>query len=163
MKTLFIGGVKSGKSRLAEEYILKISDTPLYLATSEITDEEMQIKVLQHKLQRDEQFETIEEPLNILGEVNNTPKSVIIECMTFWLNNMLYYNKSDEEIFLHVRELLALDNTIVFVLNDVGSGIIGADKETREFINLSGLLSQFIATECDEVYHVIAGIASKIK
>jgi len=163
MKTLFIGGVKSGKSRLAEKYTLELSKEPLYLATSEIIDDEMRVKVFHHQLQRNDQFETIEEPLNILGVVHNSSKTVLIECMTFWLNNMLYYNKSDEEILLHVKELLALENNIVFVLNDVGSGIIGADEETREFINLSGVLSQFIASQCDEVYHVIAGIGTQIK
>jgi len=37
MKTLFIGGVKSGKSRLAESYLLQNwsgADKPYYLATT---------------------------------------------------------------------------------------------------------------------------------
>ena len=48
MKTLFIGGVKSGKSRLAESYILKNSqdDKPYYLATTEFIDVEMELSAV---------------------------------------------------------------------------------------------------------------------
>ena len=46
MKTLFIGGIKSGKSRLAEAYILEqaTTDKPYYLATTEFFDDEMQAR-----------------------------------------------------------------------------------------------------------------------
>ena len=163
MKTLFIGGVKSGKSRLAEAYILTLSATPIYLATSEIFDEEMYTKVQQHKHQRSHTFTTIEEPLNLIDVIDKNSNSVLIECMTIWLNNMLYYKKSEEEILLHIKALFKYNTSIVFVLNDVGSGIIGDSKLSREFINLSGILSQLLASLCDEVYHVIAGIGTKIK
>jgi len=42
MKTLFIGGIKSGKSRNAEIYIKKLTNKkPLYLATTQFIDDEM--------------------------------------------------------------------------------------------------------------------------
>jgi len=46
MKTLFTGGVKSGKSRLAEAYILgQVGiDKPYYLATTEFFDDESKIE-----------------------------------------------------------------------------------------------------------------------
>ena len=163
MKTLFIGGVKSGKSSLAEAYTLSLCSNPIYLATSEIFDEEMKAKVKAHQDSRSGKFITIEEPLNLVTALTNSKECVLIECMTLWLNNMLYYKKSDEEIRLHVEQLLSLDNNMVFILNDVGSGIIGADFESRKFVNLSGILSQQLAKDCDEVYHVIAGISRKIK
>ena len=46
MKALFIGGIKSGKSKNAEEYVLKHSQKkPFYLATTEFFDDEMSMKV----------------------------------------------------------------------------------------------------------------------
>ena len=59
--------------------------------------------------------------------------------------------------------ILALDKSIVFVLNDVGCGIIPDNALAREFIDISGKLSQLIASSCDEVYHTIAGISTRIK
>jgi len=63
MKTLFVGGIKSGKSALAEKYILKHTNTPIYLATTEILDDEMRIRVDAHIKQRADKFETIEEAI----------------------------------------------------------------------------------------------------
>ncbi|MDD5215732.1 MAG: bifunctional adenosylcobinamide kinase/adenosylcobinamide-phosphate guanylyltransferase, partial [Methylococcales bacterium] len=63
MKTLFMGGVKSGKSCLAENYILKnfATQKPYYLATTQLLDAEMQQRILIHKQRREEFFITIEE------------------------------------------------------------------------------------------------------
>ena len=58
---------------------------------------------------------------------------------------------------------MKLDKTIVFILNDVGSGVIPDNKLAREFVDISGKLSQLIASECSEVYHTIAGISTRIK
>jgi len=54
MKTLFIGGIKSGKSRLAEAYILEqeYTDKPYYLATTEFFDDEIQTRVRIHQQRR---------------------------------------------------------------------------------------------------------------
>ena len=44
-RALFIGGIKSGKSKNAEHYTLEnSSQKPIYLATNEFFDEEMQKK-----------------------------------------------------------------------------------------------------------------------
>jgi adenosylcobinamide kinase/adenosylcobinamide-phosphate guanylyltransferase len=76
---------------------------------------------------------------------------------------MLYHNKTHEEIFQEVDNLLSLESSIVFVLNDVGTGIIPDNKLAREFIDLSGKISQKLGSKCDEVYHTIAGISARIK
>jgi len=57
MITLFIGGIKSGKSRLAEAYILAHSaQKPVYLATAECIDEEMAERINDHQQRRRERF-----------------------------------------------------------------------------------------------------------
>jgi adenosylcobinamide kinase/adenosylcobinamide-phosphate guanylyltransferase len=49
-KTLFIGGMKSGKSFNAQNYILQNSSVkPIYLATTEFIDDEIQKRVDEHK------------------------------------------------------------------------------------------------------------------
>lgn len=60
MKTLFIGGVKSGKSRLAETYVLEqAKQKPYYLATTEFIDDEMRQRIVIHQQQRQDRFITI--------------------------------------------------------------------------------------------------------
>ena len=164
MKTLFIGGVKSGKSRNAEVYALTLSGNPaVYLATSEPFDDEMRQKIERHKNARSEHFLTIEEPLNLFAVLEPVKSPVLIECMTVWMGNMLHHGFTQEDIFKQIEKILGLENDLVFVLNDVGSGVIPDNALAREFADLSGVAAQFIAEGCDEVYHCVAGIASKIK
>ncbi|MFA5455810.1 MAG: bifunctional adenosylcobinamide kinase/adenosylcobinamide-phosphate guanylyltransferase [Sulfurimonas sp.] len=163
-KTLFIGGIKSGKSLNAEIYTLKNSSKkPIYLATTEFMDEEMQRRVDEHKLQRSEKFETLEEPLKLYNAITTCDSSVLIECVSMWINNMLYHGNNFDAMKREIEAVLALDKTVVFVLNDVGCGIIPENKLAREFIDISGKLSQLIASGCDEVYHTVAGISARIK
>ena len=164
MKTLFIGGIKSGKSFLAEKYALKNSSSkPIYLATTEFIDSEMSERILKHKEQRSNRFTTLEEPLHLTQTITNCEGTVLVECVSMWINNMLYHEKNYVDIQAEIESLLKLDANIVFVLNDVGSGIIPDNKLAREFVDISGKISQLIAKNCDEVFHVIAGIGTKIK
>ena len=76
---------------------------------------------------------------------------------------MLYHGFALEDMQIELSRILELDKTIVFILNDVGSGIIPDNKLARLFVDISGKLSQQIASSCDEVYHTIAGISTRIK
>lgn len=163
-KILFIGGIKSGKSFNAEQYILKNSASkPTYLATTEFIDSEMQERIDTHKQNRSDRFETIEEPLNIYNAITHCNNHVLVECVSMWINNMLYHGFGFLDMQSELEKILKLERTIVFVLNDVGSGIIPDNALAREFIDISGKLSQLIASKCDEVYHTIAGISTRIK
>ena len=164
MKTLFIGGIKSGKSRNAEAYIQKLSkQKPLYLATTEFVDEEMQKKIDAHKEARVDRFITVEEALRLKEAIALHEGGVLVECLSMWINNMLYHEKSFDEIEAEIADVLALEHDIVFVINDVSGGIIPQNKLAREFVEINGRIAQSVAAACDEVYHVVAGISSKIK
>ena len=164
MKALFIGGIKSGKSKNAENFTIKHADKkPYYVATTEFIDEEMAKKIELHKIQREDNFITIEESLELTKSISECNDVVLVECLSMWINNMLYHKRSKEQIFKEIDELLSLDRSIVFVLNDVGTGIIPDNKLAREFIDLSGIISQKIASKCDAVFHTIAGISTRIK
>ena len=164
MKALFIGGIKSGKSFLAEEYAIKhAKKKPIYLATTELLDEGMQERIEQHKKQRADKFVTLEEPLHLAQIVSKCEDIVLVECVSMWLNNMLYHGFEYEDIKKEIQVILKDNQDKVFVINDVGSGIIPDNALARKFADISGKIAQLIASECDEVFHVIAGIGSKIK
>ena len=164
MKTLFIGGIKSGKSLNAQNYILKHSDNkPIYLATTEFIDDEMKLKIKEHQENRKDDFITLEEPLQLYDAISKKQEAILVECISIWINNMLYHNFTFEDMQDELKKLFTLQNNIVFVINDVSNSVVSANKLTREFVNISGKLSQYIASECDEVYNTVAGISIKIK
>lgn len=164
MKALFIGGIKSGKSFLAEQYSVKNATTkPIYLATTEFIDSEMSERVKAHKQQRKENFITLEEPLKLNNIVSQSDDLVLIECLSMWINNMLYHGFDFSDIKEEIQKVMQQEKDVVFVLNDVGSGIIPDNELARKYIDISGKISQIVAEDCDEVFHVIAGIGTKIK
>lgn len=164
MKVLFIGGIKSGKSFNAEKFSLKHAKSkPAYLATTEFIDDEMSTRIEQHKLQRKDDFVTLEEPLEIYESIVDYEGFVLIECLSMWINNMLYHGFDYENMKNEIVKIMRLNQDIVFVLNDVGSGVIPDNKLAREFVDVSGKLSQIVAAECDEAYHTLAGISTRIK
>jgi adenosylcobinamide kinase / adenosylcobinamide-phosphate guanylyltransferase len=164
LKTLFIGGIKSGKSKSAESFILKHNDIkPYYLATTELLDSEMSLRVVQHKEQRKNRFTTIEEPLQLYNTLQNLDRPILIECLTMWINNMLYHKKTAKEIYQEIELILQLPQDICFVLNDVGAGVIPNNRLARTFVDISGTVAQQIADQCDEVYFCIAGLQKRMK
>ena len=164
MKTLFIGGVKSGKSRLAEHYMLsRTSCQPIYLATTECLDEEMRSRIAVHKQRRKNAFVTIEEPVNLLATLQTCARPVLIECVTLWLNNMLYHGYAEHMILQELAAVLALPGDMVFVLNEVGFGIIPDNALARQFVDLSGKAAQMLGQGCDEVFFCSAGLSLAMK
>ncbi len=163
MKVLFTGGVKSGKSALAEQYILSLCDKkPYYLATTECLDEAMDQRILIHQQRRGEQFITLEEPLDIIAAIEFCDQPVLIECMTMWINNMLYHEK-EETIFPILEQVCHLPHDLIFVHNEVGLGILPENALARKFADIAGLAGQLLAKYCDEVYFCTAGLKQRFK
>ncbi len=165
MKTLFIGGIKSGKSRLAETYILENSKTakPYYLATNEFFDEEMFARILTHKQRRQDLFITIEEPVKLLQILENCPCPVLVECVSMWLNNQLYHQTSEVEILQELEAVLQLPCDLVLVHNEVGLSVVSDNRLARQFIDLSGKAAQLMGQYCDEVFFCSAGLKIRMK
>lgn len=164
MKTLFIGGVKSGKSRLAEAFILEQSkQKPYYLATTEFIDEEMRLRIAEHQKRRQARFINLEEPVHLHKILSECPGPVLIECVSMWLNNMIYYQKPDDFILQELEAALLLPLDVVFVQNEVGLGIVPDNAMARKFIDISGKCAQLLASHCDKVFYCCAGMTLTMK
>ena len=162
MKVLYIGGQKSGKSSLAEKKILEISTKkPYYIATydNSFGDKEMNQRVDIHQKRREKKFITIEESIK-LNNVIKKGESYIVDCLSMWILNIL---NSDQDYQKVLAAILDIDADIVFVLNDVNSGVIPIDSYSRKYIDTSGIVGQIVASKCDEVYQVVVGIENRIK
>ena len=63
--TLVLGGVRSGKSAFAESLARKAEGPVLYLATGQVTDDEMAERIRRHREARPGHWDTLEEPLEL--------------------------------------------------------------------------------------------------
>ncbi|MFT5660749.1 MAG: adenosylcobinamide kinase/adenosylcobinamide-phosphate guanylyltransferase [Sulfurimonas sp.] len=163
-KALFIGGIKSGKSKNAEEYTLKIAkEKPIYLATNEFFDDEMKKRVQLHKEQRVDNFSTLEEPLNLANIIKLQHNVVLVECVSMWINNMLYHKFNEEDMLKQLEKIEQMNTQTIWVINDVSCSVVSENKLVREFVDINGRISQFLASRCEEVYNTVAGISVKIK
>ncbi len=164
MKVLYFGGQKSGKSKEAESKAIALSYTkkPIYIATydNSYDDQEMKERIDQHQKQRLQKFKTIEESFR-LAHVMENGDTYLIDCISMWILNTLDY--PIKKLFEELELLEKKDANIVFVLNNVNAGIIPIDKESRTFVDRSGVIGQKLASFCDEVYEVKLGLPLRIK
>jgi len=164
MKILYFGGQKSGKTSLSIKKTLELSKhkKPYYIATylDNYNDSEMKKRIKNHQEERREDFLTIEEGYDVYTHLEEE-ETYLMDCVSMWiLNNM----EKDEEVLINeIQKLLHSKNNMVFILNDVSSGIIPLDKVSRRFVDLTGIIGQEITKYCDEVYQVNYGIQRRIK
>ena len=164
MKVLYYGGQKSGKSLLAEKKTLKLSKNkkPFYIATynNSYNDNEMHSRIEKHQQQRQELFTTIEESFDLPKVIKND-ETYLIDCISMWLLNNL--DKTEEKLLAQLEKISLSNANIIFVLNDVNRGVIPMDKESRKFVDMTGIIGQKLASFCDEVYEVTLGLERRLK
>ncbi|AXX88307.1 bifunctional adenosylcobinamide kinase/adenosylcobinamide-phosphate guanylyltransferase [Malaciobacter marinus] len=163
MKSFYFGGQKSGKSSCASKKALMLaSSKPYYIATydNSYEDKAMQDRVNRHIKQRAEEFITIEEPKD-LTKVIKEKQTYLIDCMTMYILNNL--ENGYEFMEKQLEKLFKIDCNIIFILNDINNGVIPIDKYSREFVDISGLIGQFLAKNCDEVIEVKYSLERRLK
>ena len=163
---LVTGGQRSGKSRYAEQLALRLTDSPVYLATAHIWDDEFRERVRRHQERRGPQWTNIEEERH-LSHHDLTGRVVVIDCVTLWLTN-LFFDTSDVDTALKTAQqefdkLTSQDATFIFVSNEIGSGGVSGNAVQRQFTDLEGMMNQYIASRADEVVLMVSGISVKIK
>lgn len=163
LKILYIGGQKSGKSFLASKKALEIaSKKPYYLATydNSYNDQAMQERIQKHIDDRRDDFNSIEEShdLTLVIQENET---YLVDCISMWLFNNIEQN--EDTLYEQLEHICQKNTNIVFVLNEVNSGVIPMDKLSRKFVDMTGLIGQKLVQLCDEVYEAKFGLEVKLK
>ena len=170
---LFLGGARSGKSRLALEWVEKSGLSPLYLATGVATDSEMEERIIRHQRERSPEWKVEEVPSG-LGKVLEKDWSewgIVLDCVTFLVNNVFWEEKDAERAYERLcRELSGILEKrkrehflLLLVSNEVGMGVVPEYPAGREFRDLQGRVNQWIAHQVDEAYLVVAGIPWQLK
>lgn len=163
---LITGGARSGKSALAERLVKRLGDAPVYIATAQAFDTEMKERIAIHQDRRGPEWTTINEPFDLVESLkasdNGQPR--LVDCLTLWLTNLIL---DDRDVAQNAKALIdeisRQHSPVVFVTNEVGSGIVPEHKLGREFRDAAGALNQQVAAVCDEVYLAVSGQALKVK
>jgi adenosylcobinamide kinase/adenosylcobinamide-phosphate guanylyltransferase len=169
MRTLILGGARSGKSACAERLAGESGLQVTYIATAQAGDEEMSARIAHHRARRPEQWRCVEEPLALAAALRDhahADRCILVDCLTLWLSNLL--GDADAERFQRERDQLLevlpdLPGTLLLVSNEVGLGIVPMGELTRRFVDEAGRLHQSIAAISERVLFVAAGLPFAMK
>lgn len=171
-KIVFVtGGARSGKSGYAESRVEATPGDLLYVATAEARDEEMAVRVEQHRQRRGERWRCLEEPLDLEGRLSGAADGccgLLLDCLTLWLSNLIEAHGDDEELIMAstdrlIETLRQLKADAYVVGNELGSGVVPEHRLARRFRDLHGLLNQRFAAAADEAWLVVAGLPLQLK
>jgi adenosylcobinamide kinase / adenosylcobinamide-phosphate guanylyltransferase len=169
MRTLILGGARSGKSAWAERLAGESDREVIYLATAQAGDEEMRERIAHHRARRPAQWVCVEEPIRLadaLYQHARADRCILVDCLTLWLSNLL--GDADPECFERERDALLeavpqLPGELLMVSNEVGLGIVPMGALTRRFVDEAGRLHQSIAAMSERVLFVAAGLPLVMK
>ena len=162
---LYIGGARSGKSRLAEAHTLSLGQPATYIATAEAWDAEMAARIAAHQARRGSEWRTLSAPLDVhtaLEQSDGTPR--LVDCLTLWLTNLILAERDWQKAMQAILGLARAQSApLVFVSNEVGCGIVPDNALARQFRDAQGWINQTVAAAADEVHFISAGLSLRMK
>jgi adenosylcobinamide kinase/adenosylcobinamide-phosphate guanylyltransferase len=168
--TLVLGGVRSGKSRYAQQLAERESRV-IFVATAKVSDDEMQRKIDRHREERPADWITVEEPLElvqVLAQRGQNCDVMVVDCLTIFAANLLEAegddrNAVDQRVEALCEALKSARCSVVLVSNEVGSGVVPAYPSGRRYRDLLGELNQCVARVADDVVLMVAGLPLALK
>lgn len=167
MRELILGGVRSGKSRLAEQRALESGLEVVYIATAEVRDEEMSQRILHHQARRPSDWRLVEAGQN-LAEVLQREAAVgrclLVDCLTLWMTQLLC---DSEGSLIQVSEFIdilpGLPGRTILVSNETNMGIVPMGELSRRYCDEMGRLHQQLGAICERVTLTVAGLPLVVK
>jgi adenosylcobinamide kinase/adenosylcobinamide-phosphate guanylyltransferase len=168
--TLVLGGVRSGKSRWAQECASKF-ERVAYVATAQARDAEMREKIRRHQEDRPTHWQTMEEPLElarVLIDQGANFDLLLIDCLTVFVSNLMEAAKTDaasmeRRINGFLEALRVFPATVLLVSNEVGWGVVPPYPAGRVYRDALGELNQRVAAIADNVVLMVAGLPLALK
>ncbi|MGA2612013.1 MAG: bifunctional adenosylcobinamide kinase/adenosylcobinamide-phosphate guanylyltransferase [Spirochaetia bacterium] len=172
MLILVTGGSRSGKSGFALETAMRFKAPRVFLATAQAQDEEMRRRVEAHRRARPADWSVVEEPREVpeaLRAALARAGTVIIDCVTIWISNLILADQGfeEEDAAEQAEELVQAANGgrsgVIVVTNEVGSGVVPDNVLARRFRDCAGRANQVLARAADEVHLMVSGISIAVK
>ncbi|MGA4791047.1 nicotinate-nucleotide--dimethylbenzimidazole phosphoribosyltransferase [Nocardia sp. AB354] len=170
LRTLVLGGARSGKSAYAEE-VAGRSGPVRYVATAvpDPADADFADRIAAHRVRRPGTWHVVEgDPITVLGD--SAPVTLIDDLGT-WLTARIDARAAWEsprgtvgpDIDALVAAVTGYADRLLIVSPEVGLGVVPATASGRLFQDEIGTLNQRLAAVCDEVVLVVAGVPVVLK
>ena len=156
--TFVTGGARSGKSSHALRLAAAAGKPVTMIATAEARDAEMAERIAAHRRERPPGWRTVEEPVDLTGALRGLAAGefAIVDCLSLWVSNLL--ERNDAAAIADVAARIATSRApAILVTNEVGSGIIPFEPETRRYRDALGTANQRLAEVVDDVVLMVAG------
>jgi len=166
--TFVLGGARSGKSTFALRQASAIEGKKAFIATAEGLDDEMIVRINNHRKERGKDWITFEEPRfisRLLIDLMGRYDVILIDCLTIWISNIMHAGLDIDKSVNEFTEIISQDNTafLYIVSNEVGMGIVPESGLARIYRDNLGYANRKIAEAATDVYFMAAGIPLKIK
>ena len=141
----------------------------------------MRHRIEEHQRARPVTWTTLEVTIRIASQIGNKigeAQVVVIDCITLLVNNIFsqFGDETGEQIDAtsiekrvteEIDELIEcinhVDASFIIVTNEVGMGLVPANRAGRLYRDLLGKANQLLARRADEVYLMAAGLPVQIK
>jgi adenosylcobinamide kinase / adenosylcobinamide-phosphate guanylyltransferase len=161
---LVTGGVRSGKSRYAQDLAMRGRQVA-FIATAEGRDDDMKRRIARHQEERPANWKTVEAPVALpeaIARCGTEFDTILVDCLTMWTSNLLESEGgSGEKILAQADRLVEVvrkaEATVIFVTNEVGGGIVPDNDMARFYRDMLGFINQRMAAVADEVVLLVAG------
>ena len=169
MKTLVLGGVRSGKSRLAEELAAASGLAVGYIATAEAGDAEMRARIEAHQARRPPGWQSHEEPIElaqVLQQQAHVDSCLLVDCLSLWVTNLLLAADpacAEREVDALLEFIPACPGELILVSTESNLGVVPMGELSRRYCDRLGLLHQQVAGLCDRVILTVAGLPHYLK
>jgi adenosylcobinamide kinase / adenosylcobinamide-phosphate guanylyltransferase len=173
VRTLVLGGIKSGKSRWAETAIaesLGPVEPVRYLATGSVadTDPAWLRRIAQHRDRRPGHWSTVESNDIPTQLRQSSTAPTLVDDVCGWLTATLDRRGWEHgSVSADVDEMLAavaaFNSPLVLVSHEVGLTVVSATTSGRRFTDELGALNQRLGALCDRVVLMVAGQPLYIK
>lgn len=158
MITLVLGGTRSGKSDVAEAMLADASGPVTYVATGQVTDDDMAARIAAHRDRRPAGWATVEAGRDLPAAVGRIDGHVLIDSLGTWVaaHDDLAPDADGLCASLRTRATGGTGDTVV-VSDEVGLGVHATTEVGRRFADVLGTLNRAVADEADRVLLVVAG------
>lgn len=155
--------MRSGKSALALRLAADSGRPVTFVATAEAGDDELAARIERHRSERPRGWTTVEEPLELgrVLEAADPDACVVVDCLTFWVANLLGRGDGDDEVARAGAEVAGIaarrPALTIAVSNEVGLGVVPVSELGRRYRDVLGRVNAAWAEAADESAFLVAG------
>lgn len=155
MIVLFLGGARSGKSRLAERRANSLASPVTYVATAVVNgDPDLAARVAVHRARRPATWPTVEAGARLSDVLPDIDGTVLVDSLGTWLAQHHDF-QVDAAALIHALQQRTGDTIVVS--EEVGLGVHPSSALGRLFRDALGTVNQAVAEIADEAFFVVAG------